>query len=171
MATDFSINVDQLDVEFAMLPRVYSEYSEKVELVDINLRRLKLKYDTDRAKFSKHIRSNVKEYCTEYSLNTLTEGFINTLLDSWPDLQRIQEQILELERDKRLLMAAVRSLEMKRDALKNLVLLYQSEYFSMSGIQRKMEDYQKAQDEFERRNIKKEIRMKIRESVASAKPR
>lgn len=164
MNNDLRINVDELDQEWMMLPQIYGEYCEKTELVDIELRKAKMRYDMRRADVSKHIRENAKDYCAEYGVSTLTEGFITTLIDSDKELQQMQLDMLAMERNKRLLTTAVKGLEMKRDALKNLTNLFQAEYFSIPGVTRRIEEYKKTQDRFEGRDIRKEVKLRLRNS-------
>lgn len=162
MNNDLKINVDELDKEWMMLPRIYGEYSEKAELVDIELRKTKMKLDIRRADISKHIRERSKEYAADYGVSSLTEGFISTLVDSDDEVQQLQLQIISLERNKRLYNVAVKGLEMKRDALKNLTSLFQSEYFSIGGFARRIEEYKAEQEKFEGRDIRKEIKKRLR---------
>ena len=164
MNNDLRINVDELDKEWTMLPQIYGEYSEKAEMVDIELRKAKMRYGMRRADISKHIRENSKEYAAEYGVSSLTEGFISTLVDSDEEIKQIQLEIISLERNKRLYATAVKGLEMKRDALKNLTNLFQSEYFSIPGVTRKIEEYRAEQERFEGRDIRKEIKKKLRQS-------
>ena len=164
MNNDLKINIEELDKEWMMLPQIYGEYSEKFELIDIRLRQAKMNYDLRRSEVSKHIRANARRYCTEYGITTLTEGFISTLLDCDEEAKEIQKTMLSLERDKRLLAVGIRGLEMKRDALKNLTSLFQAEFFSISGTNRRMEEYKKVQEQFEGRDVRKEVKLRLRES-------
>lgn len=168
-AEDFKIEVDKLDQEWMMLPRIYSEYCEQVELMDTRLRKLKARFDIRKAEISREIRQSSKEYCKEYHVTSITESFISTLLDCDEELQKMQFRILDCERDKRLLASAVKSLEMKRDGLKDLIRLYQSEYFSIIGQNstRKMEVYKRIQESFENRNVRREMKKKLRENTKS----
>lgn len=162
MNNDLRINVDELDKEWMMLPQIYGEYSERAELVDIELRKAKMRYDMRRADISKHIRENSKEYAAEYGVSSLTEGFISTLIDSDQEVKDIALEIISLERDKRMYAVAVKGLEMKRDALKNLTNLFQAEYFSIPGVTRRVEEYRAEQDKFEGRDIRREVKKRLR---------
>lgn len=169
MNNDLRINVDELDKEWMMLPQIYTEYCEKAELVDIELRKAKMKLDMRRADISKHIRENSKQYAAEYGVSTLTEGFINTLIDSDEQVKEIQLEIISLERNKRMFQTVVKGLEMKRDALKNLTSLFQAEYYSIPGCTRRIEEYKAEQERFEGRDIRKEVKLKLRQSRENKK--
>lgn len=164
MNNDLRINVDELDKEWMMLPQIYGEYCEKAEMVDIELRKAKMRYDMRRADISKHIRENSKEYAAEYGVSSLTEGFISTLVDSDQEIKQIQLEIISLERNKRLFATAVKGLEMKRDALKNLTTLFQAEYYSIPNVARRIEEYKIEQEKFEGRDIRKEVKKRLRQS-------
>ena len=162
MNQDMKINVEELDKEWMLLPQVYEEYSQHAEMTDIELRKAKMKLDIRRADISKHIREHSREYAAENGVTSLTEGFISTLIDSDDEVKQIQLEIISLERNKRLYMTAVKGLEMKRDALKNLTALFQSQYFSIPQIARRIEEYKQAQDKFEGRDIRREIKQNLR---------
>lgn len=159
---DLRINVDELDKEWMMLPQIYNEYSLQAEIVDSELRKTKMSIDTRRAEISKHIRENAKKYAAEYGVSSLTEKFIETLIENDEEIQRMELEIISLERNKRIYATAVRGLEMKRDALKNLTALFQSEYFSIPAINRRIEEYREAQEKFEGRDIRREIKKRLR---------
>lgn len=162
MNQDMKINVEELDKEWMLLPQVYEEYSQHAEMTDIELRKAKMKLDIRRADISKHIREHSREYAAEYGVTSLTEGFISTLIDSDDEVKQIQLEIISLERNKRLYNTAVKGLEMKRDALKNLTALFQSQYFSIPQITRRIEEYKQAQEKFEGRDIRREIKQNLR---------
>lgn len=164
MSQDLKINVNELDKEWMLLPQVYGEYAEKYESVDIDLRKAKVMLDLRRAEISKHIRENSKKYAKEYSVSSVTEGFINALCETDKEVQELQLKIISLERNKRLFGVMVKGLEMKKEALKNLTNLYQSEYFSIPACTRRMEEYVEAQEKFEGRDIRKEIKLKMRKN-------
>ena len=162
MNQDMKINIQELDKEWMLLPQIYEEYATNAEMTDIELRKAKMKLDMRRADLSKHIRENSRRYAAEYGVSSLTEGFISTLIESDDEIKQIQLDIISLERNKRLYSTAVRGLEMKRDALKNLTALFQSEYFSIPECNRRIEEYKKAQEKFEGRDIRREIKQNLR---------
>lgn len=164
MNNDLKIDINSLDKEWMMLPQIYGEYSEKSEMTDMELRKTKMRLDLRRADISKHIRENSKEYAKEYGVSSLTEGFISTLVETDEEVKTLQLEIISLERNKRLFQTAVKGLEMKRDALKNLTALFQSEFFSIPEVARRAEEYQAEQEKFEGRDIRKEIKLKLRQS-------
>lgn len=161
---DLKINIEELDKEWMMLPQIYGEYSERFEMTDMELRKEKMKLDFRRAEISKHIRENSKKYATEYNVSSITEGFITTLCETDKEVQEIQLKIISLERNKRLYGSMVKGLEMKKDALKNLTSLFQAEYFSIPGCARRIEEYAKEQEKFEGRDIRKEVKLKMRKN-------
>ena len=164
MNQDMKINVQELDKEWMLLPQVYEEYATNAEMTDIELRKAKMKLDMRKADISKHIRENSKVYAAEYGVSSLTEGFISTLIESDDEVKQIQMEIISLERNKRLYNTAVKGLEMKRDALKNLTLLFQTQYFSIPECNRRIEEYKQAQERFEGRDIRREIKHNLRKS-------
>lgn len=161
---DLKINVEELDKEWMLLPQVYGEYSEKYEMTDVELRKAKINLDFRKAEISKHIRENSKKYAVEYNVSSLTEGFINALCETDTEIRDLQLKIISLERNKRLFASMLKGLDMKRDALKNLTALFQSQYFSIPGCTRRMEEYVQAQEQFEGRDIRKEIKLKLRKN-------
>lgn len=171
MKNDFTIDVEKLDLEWALLPQIYSEYSEQAEILDSEVRRKKMQLEMRRANLSKEIRDNSKQYKKEYGLNSITEGFVSNLVDTDEGVRDLEFRIIQLDRERKLLQSSCRSLEMKRDALKNLTSLFQTEYFSMDNIAQRIKEHQEEKEKLEGRDVRLEIKEKLRNKTKTIQQR
>ena len=60
---------------------------------------------------------------------------------------------------------------MKRDALKNLTSLFQTEYFSMDNIAQRIKEHQEEKEKVEGRDVRLEIKEKLRNKTKTIQQR
>ena len=150
---DLTINPDKLDVEWMLLPSLYFKDREEADYVDTLLAKKKMELDVAMAELDQKIRATPKSIL---GVDKPTENGIKAYVDSDVGINRIKSEYIDLTKRRKLLASAITALEMKRDSLKNLVLLYNGEYFSsrpVSGIG----DVSAG----DKRNIRREIKARI----------
>ena len=155
---DLTIDFSQLDVEWINLPSIYFKYREETDYIEIKMRKKKMKLDFEMSSLDGRIRLDPKNYI---GVEKPTETQIRCFIESDDKVYAIREEMLELEKRKKLLSSACQALEMKRDALKNLVQLLNGEYFTTKRIGVSVDNELSINMNTERRNIRREIKQRM----------
>lgn len=155
---DLTIDIERLDSEWISLPSTYYLYREEADYLDIKLRKLKIKLDFSVAELDGKVRLDPKQY---FGVDKTTETQIRSYIESNENILAIKEEMLEVEKKKKLLSSACEALEMKRDALKNLVVLMNGEYFSTKSVKIDFNDVVAKNNEESKRNIRREMRDRL----------
>ena len=151
---DLTINIENLIEEWIQLPSIYFAYREEADYLDISMRKQKMKLDFAIAELDGKVR---KEPAIYLGVEKPTENQIKCYIESHEDVFSIREKMLETEKKRKLLVSACNALEMKKDALKNLTNLQNSEYFSLSSVKTDFTDIVQNGQEKVSRNIRREI--------------
>lgn len=154
---DLSIDTQRLDAEWTKLPLLYFRYREEMDYVDTLIKKEKLRLDCEIAKADAEARLTPKVILL---VEKPTETQIKNYVESKPGIVEIKEKIIDLTKRQKLFASAVSGLEMKRDALKNLVQIMNSEYFTT----RNNEEVQQAVNpelEISKRNLRREVKMRL----------
>lgn len=162
LTTDLTININCLDAEWLTLPSLYFKYREESDYLDIRLRKAKMKLDFESAKLDSQIRSDPKNY---FNIEKPTETQIRCFIQSSDMAFEIENEIIELERKKKVLASAIASLEMKRDALKNLTQLLNGEYFTTRRVDKDVLQHMEKNQDIEKRNIRREMRVRMNKTT------
>lgn len=155
---DLTIDFSRLDVEWINLPSLYFKYREETDHIEIRMRKKKMMLDFEMSQLDGRVRLDPKNYI---GVEKPTETQIKCFIESDEKIFTIRTEILELEKKRKLLASACQSLEMKRDALKNLVQLLNGEYFSTKRISVQAEGEVPFASDIERRNIRREIKERM----------
>lgn len=149
---DLSIDIDRLGSEWLLLPSMYFKYREEADYVDTLIAKKKVELDVAIAELDQKVRATPKSYL---GTEKPTEGCIKSFVDCDVEINGIKSEYIDLNKRRKLLSSAIAALEIKRDSLKNLVTLYNSEYFSSRPMDGQSDN---AGD---RRNIRREIKARI----------
>lgn len=155
---DLTIDFSQLDIEWINLPSLYFKYREETDYLEVQARKKKLKLDFEISRLDGQIRLDPKNYI---GVEKPTETQIKCFIDSDENIFSIKCEMLEIEKKKKLLSSACQALEMKRDALKNLVQLLNGEYFTTKRINVPSDEKGVVGLDIERRNIRREIKQRM----------
>ena len=128
ISKDLTIDPERLDAEWIVLPSVYYQYREEADILDIRARKKKLQLDFEMAKLDGEVRL---EPVARLGVEKPTEAQIRCYIESHETIYNIRCEMLEIEKKKKMVASICSGLEMKRDALKNLVQLINSEYYSI----------------------------------------
>lgn len=150
---DLTVNPDKLDVEWMLLPSLYFKYREEADYVDTLLSKKKMELDIAIAELDRKIRATPKSIL---GIDKPTENSIRSCIDCDIEINGIKTEYIDLTKRRKLLASAISALEMKRDSLKNLVSLYNGEYFSSKPVNG-IGDINAG----DRRNIRREIKARI----------
>ena len=124
---DLAIDPFRLDEQWAELPTLFHAYSERSDEADSLVRSCKLRIERITAELDSDIRLNFKDY--GFTAKP-TENAIKANIASNKEVLKANEEMLKHEKEKKLCQSVARALEIKKDAMKNLVQLYTSEYYS-----------------------------------------
>lgn len=154
---DLTIDPSRLDIEWIGLPSIYFKYREEEDDTEMRMRKLKLKIDFEVSKLDGQIRLDPSSFTKS---EKPTESQIKCCIESNESIFELRMKMLDLEKRKKLLSSASSALEMKRDALKNLVTLLTGEYFSTKTYSKK--DGETIEGNFNsKRNVRREIRERM----------
>jgi len=123
---DLTINPMNLDQDWANLPVLFHSYSECVEEIDGELKSEKAKLELLSATTERAIRASP----SDFGIEKISESAVKAALATQNPLNQIREEILRLDKEKKIYQAACNSLSYKKDSLKALVTLYGMEYYS-----------------------------------------
>lgn len=152
---DIRINPNELDKEWANLPDQFHNYSESGDLLDSELKLKRMEIEILEADLDMKIRLNPAKFKAG---EKVTETQIKSIIRTQDDWRDLNFDILELEKQRRLMASACRALEMKRDALKSIQALYLSEFYIAPTTEREVEDFENRQEEMANRNVRTEMR-------------
>lgn len=153
------INILNLDEENVDLPELYSDYTTETEIADDELKKAKFKFDVYEAELYLLIKRNPNQF---HANAKPTEGEVKAIILQDEKIQKMRYEILEIEKQKKLNSSSVKSLEMKRDALKNLTSLHASSYFLIPGGVKTYKENMEVVDEVEKRKLRREMKRKLR---------
>lgn len=158
---DLQIDTKNLDIEWATIAELYFKYSEQLDLADINLRKIKMKIDIRESELYKIVKKKNDMFCEKFKTKTLTETLIKSIITEDKTLQDLNEEMINIEEQKRMLSSICRSIEMKRDGLKNLVEMYKVGYFTVPKTDEEGAKLIKTQKEISNRDVREEIKNRL----------
>jgi len=158
---DLNIDVQHIDEEWVKLSTLYFKYSELSDLKDIAGRKKKLEIESKEANLTIHIRRNSEKYCKELNVSKLTDSIVSTLVIADPELASLKNQLLNLEKEKKLLISTCKSLDLKCEGLKNLVKLWVGEYYSTPSTDAEGGHFLHEQEKVNNRNMTKELKQRF----------
>lgn len=123
---DLTIDPMNLDQDWANLPVLFHSYSECVEEIDSEMKSEKAKLEL----LSANTERMIREKPDNYGILKISESAVKAALACNEDLVNIRNEILKLDKEKKVYQAACNSLSYKKDSLKALVTLYGMEYYS-----------------------------------------
>lgn len=156
METDFKddvfIDPNALDVEWLRQPTLMLKYAqeeaEAAKREDVERERL----DAVKAELDKEIRSNPDKF----DISKTTESAILSAILLHPSYKEVSEKYIQAKYESKMAKAATRAIEMKKDALENLVKLYGQQYFAGPKAPRDIDK------EWERKVREREINKKMK---------
>jgi len=123
---DVRIDELALDVEWVQQPSLMAKYcsyaAETKKMMDLAKERV----DVVAATLDKDIRSNPEKY----DLGKVTESAIQNIILLQPEYREANDAYIEARYENEMAQAAVRALDQKKSALKNLVKLLGLSYFA-----------------------------------------
>lgn len=124
---DLRIDEDALDVEWLRQPTLYAKWNRRHADAEAKVGQRKQKLDMVRAELARTIRTNPGRYKIT---DRITENVVEqtTILDE--GYQTAMKRYLNAQKEVGYVLAIVRSLAHRKDALENLVRLMGQEYFS-----------------------------------------
>lgn len=155
---DLKINLNHLDEDWIALPELYNEYTAETELLDNELKTAKLNFDLYEANLYLLIKREPEEF---EIIAKPTETEIKSIILKDAEIKKLKLQILEIEKQKKLIAASAKSLEMKKDAMKALVTLFVAEYWFPPGA---TETEKESLNEIEETN-KKKLRREMKRNL------
>jgi len=151
---DIRLDLNNLDTEWADLPDQFHKYSEEGDLLDSEIKIKKLQLEILEANLDLKIRANPKTF----QIDKLTETIVKSTIRADLKWQEESLEILELEKQRKLMASACRALEMKRDALKNIQSLYLSEFYVAPSDPEKKQERELRVEEMAKRNVRTEMK-------------
>lgn len=152
---DLSIDPNRLDAEWIKLPGLYFKYREEADYLDSLARKKKMQIEYEGSQLDASVRLDPRQYL---GVEKPTEAQVRCFIEGNENIFKLKEEMFEIEKKKKLVISACSSLEMKRDALKNLVQLLNGEYFSTKRIDGVMTPFVDNEKQTVQRNIRREIR-------------
>ena len=155
---DLTIDVQRLDSEWIKLPSLYFAYREEADKLDAMLRKAKVDLEIETSKADTEYRQHPRQY---FGCDKATEAQVKNAVEADSHVVEVKLRIVDLTKRRAIVLSAVAALEMKRDSLKNLVALQNSEYFVSKPILPE-DDSGNGGFEAQRRNIRREIRDRLK---------
>jgi len=152
---DISINLEQLDVEWALLPSLFHDYADEASILSLEIKKNKLLVSKKRGELDKAVRLDPQTY---FGKASVTENQIASYLDQDEEIYNLRLAGLELERRNSLCEDTGKTIELKRDALKHITGLLNSEYWAT--MQTNLKD--RAALAMAAYNSKQDVRRKIK---------
>lgn len=128
---DIKINPDQLDVEWVRQPELTHEYNRLLAEARAETDRAKANMDLVEAGLRADIRSNPDDYKLD---GRVTENAIHETVVENRKYRDALDAYNEAKRQQDLMLAAVKAMDAKKDALENLVRLFGQSYFAAPRI-------------------------------------
>lgn len=155
---DIAIDPTNLDEELMKLPDQYHNYAEEAELQWDEQKRMELELEVLEADLDNNIRKNPKKFGGG---DKVTETQIKSLVHLNEDWRRLSRKLIDAEKQRRLMLAACKTLELKNYNLKSLQELYLSEFYQTpNGV--KKEKAIKDQEEIAARNVSREMKRRTK---------
>ena len=129
---DMSIDESALDVEWLNQPRLLMAYSKELAEARKKLEKSKQKLEVVKAELDKDIRSNPDKY----ELSKITEGVVANTILLQSQYQEVNEALLDEQYEFDMLRNAVSAINMRKEALENLVKLHGMNYFAGPSVPR-----------------------------------
>lgn len=123
---DVSINPDALDIEWLEQPRLMVKYAQLATQAKLKADRAKERLEVVKAELDKDIRTSPEKY----DIAKLTESVVANTILLQPAYQAASEEYIRLNYEAALARYAVEAINMKKEALENLVKLHGMQYFA-----------------------------------------
>ena len=156
---DLKIDVQNLDVEWATLPELHHLYNAEAISLEKRIKMKKLKLATYSAKLSRNIRLNKEQYLE--GDEKITIKLVQDLIDTDDEFIEKTTRIIEMETKRKLIMATVDDLDVKRTSLSNLTKLFMSEFYSVPTNEGGMAKYDNAYAQIEDTTVMKKVLKKL----------
>lgn len=161
---DIAIDPLKLDEEWLNQPVLYMQYSDMLRKAKDKENLLKEKLDYA----EKNKRLDIFQNPENYNVTKPTASVIEALISKDEYIKQFKEMLTSATRETNAFTVAVKSFEMKKKALENLVILYTSEYFStpkqsthIKGGKRDLGKAQKSASITQKTSLNKKKRKKI----------
>lgn len=151
---DIRVNPNELDKQWADLPDQFHNYSEAGDLLDSELKLKKMELEMLEADLDMKIRGTPADFGVD---GKITETQIKSIIKTRQNWQDLTFEILELEKQRRLMASACRALEMKKDAMKSIQQLYLSEFY-IAPTSEEWDAIENRQEELANRNVRREMK-------------
>lgn len=119
---DVSINPDALDIEWVQQAGLYMKYAESVADYDRIVRQKKESLDIVKATVDRELRESAEK--------KMTEAMVATAIPTDERYKAAYQEYSQALYDYSVAMGAVRAMDHKKQALENLVKLWQGGYFA-----------------------------------------
>lgn len=139
---DTEINPNELDVEWLKHANLVAQYALAVAAAERSMKLLKEKITGKEAELRKTIRQEPERF----GILKLTEGAIQEVVDTDQSMSSLRKEYIESQYNHEVISGALRSMQAKGEALKNLVTLLGMEYFAGPKQPRVLNDFQKKAD-------------------------
>jgi len=139
---DTQINPNELDVEWLKHANLVAQYALATAAAERSLKLLKEKIAGNEAELRKSIRQEPERF----GILKLTEGAIQEVVDTDQQMSAVRKEYIELQYNHEVISGALRAMQAKGEALKNLVTLLGMEYFAGPKQPRVLNDFQKKAD-------------------------
>lgn len=126
-AEDIQIDQDNLDLEWMDQPGLIMKYAEALADAKDELDRLKREEQIIRSEIALDVRQDPKAYDIT---DKLTEAMVKEAVECSEEVDEIFKKILKKSHEVAILGGAVKSIDVKKTALENLVRLHGQNYFS-----------------------------------------
>jgi len=156
---DIRINPNELDKQWADLPDQFHNYFEEQELLAIEIKGKELSFELWEARIDCDIRKDPKKYCGS---EKITEKQIGSIIKSDPKWEEMQLEILGLEKQRRLIMAACKTLDKKESSLASIQKLYLSEFYIAPVTEAEKDSFNSRLEEIADRNVRNEMKKRIK---------
>jgi hypothetical protein len=151
---DIKIDVTDLDQQWTDLPDMFHNYSEEGDLIEAEIKYKKLEQELLGADLDMKIRKTP----ADFGIEKLSENVVFSTIRQDAKWRDLSFEILELEKQRKLMASACRSLEMKKDALKSIQALYLSEFYIAPSGPEEIKKLKEHQEDLAERNVRIEMR-------------
>jgi hypothetical protein len=122
---DLAIDENNLHIELAKNPLLFSKWAEALVNMENQRDRLRDRLELIHAELDNDIRSNPEKY----SLGQVTEKLIQSTILMHEDYRKVKEEYLKAKHEAGILKVAVRSFKSREKSLERLVRLYNDNYY------------------------------------------
>jgi hypothetical protein len=135
---DFQIDIRNLHVEWLRQPALREYWGTKyVEAVNERDHKKK-QFEERKAEIEFEYRSNWEKLCPKIKL---TEGSLTNVVTLHTDTMKLQDELLECNKNVNLISNVMKTLDDRKEALKNEVVLYTASYFDDHNIPDKVQEF------------------------------